>query len=169
MSLLVDRTGSHGAVISSCTTFSRAAGTRSKRVQRARLIIRSELRPIGPGNGVIKGFVSDDAGISASSAGASNSVPIQEDLVKTRYIAETLLPTRHGNFRLRGYKHSVSCCVASMAGQASAVHALQAAQCLSSPAVGRRHHLHRTNGNHIWASRRQERREDYELQVFVLA
>jgi hypothetical protein len=32
-----------------------------------------------------------------------------EDLnVKTRYIAETLLPTRHGKFRLRGYKHSVS-------------------------------------------------------------
>lgn len=29
--------------------------------------------------------------------------------VKTRYIAETLLPTRHGKFRLRGYKHSVSC------------------------------------------------------------
>lgn len=28
--------------------------------------------------------------------------------VKTRYIAETLLPTRHGKFRLRGYKHSVS-------------------------------------------------------------
>lgn len=33
---------------------------------------------------------------------------IAEDLsVKTRYIAETLLPTRHGKFRLRGYKHSV--------------------------------------------------------------
>jgi hypothetical protein len=23
------------------------------------------------------------------------------------HIAETMLPTRHGNFRLRGYKHSV--------------------------------------------------------------
>jgi hypothetical protein len=32
---------------------------------------------------------------------------IQEELVKTRFIAETLLPTRHGKFRLRGYKHSV--------------------------------------------------------------
>lgn len=32
---------------------------------------------------------------------------IEELDVKTRYIAETLLPTRHGNFRLRGYKHSV--------------------------------------------------------------
>jgi hypothetical protein len=33
---------------------------------------------------------------------------ITEELVKTRFIAETLLPTRHGKFRLRGYKHSVS-------------------------------------------------------------
>lgn len=31
----------------------------------------------------------------------------QDSRVKTRYIAETLLPTRHGKFRLRGYKHSV--------------------------------------------------------------
>ncbi|WIA09928.1 hypothetical protein OEZ85_010142 [Tetradesmus obliquus] len=51
--------------------------------------------------------MSDQAGISASSAGASKSAPIREDLVKTRFIAETLLPTRHGNFRLRGYKHSL--------------------------------------------------------------
>jgi hypothetical protein len=27
--------------------------------------------------------------------------------VRTVQIAETMLPTRHGNFRLRGYKHSV--------------------------------------------------------------
>jgi hypothetical protein len=27
--------------------------------------------------------------------------------VRTVHIAETMLPTRHGNFRLRGYKHSV--------------------------------------------------------------
>eukprot|EP00775_Hariotina_reticulata_P012739 gene12739-12868_t len=33
--------------------------------------------------------------------------PVPEELVKTRYIAETLLPTRHGKFRLRGYKHSL--------------------------------------------------------------
>lgn len=33
---------------------------------------------------------------------------IQEELVKTRFIAETMLPTRQGKFRLRGYKHSVS-------------------------------------------------------------
>lgn len=32
---------------------------------------------------------------------------IEDHRVKTRYIAETLLPTRHGKFRLRGYKHSV--------------------------------------------------------------
>lgn len=33
---------------------------------------------------------------------------IDESQVATRFIAETLLPTKHGNFRLRGYKHSVS-------------------------------------------------------------
>jgi hypothetical protein len=33
---------------------------------------------------------------------------IDESLVETRFIAETLLPTKHGKFRLRGYKHSVS-------------------------------------------------------------
>jgi hypothetical protein len=27
--------------------------------------------------------------------------------IRTVHIAETMLPTRHGNFRLRGYKHSV--------------------------------------------------------------
>jgi hypothetical protein len=27
--------------------------------------------------------------------------------VRTVFIAETQLPTRHGSFRLRGYKHSV--------------------------------------------------------------
>ncbi|PNW78519.1 hypothetical protein CHLRE_09g393900v5 [Chlamydomonas reinhardtii] len=31
---------------------------------------------------------------------------IDEDNVLTSFIAETLLPTRHGKFRLRGYKHS---------------------------------------------------------------
>ncbi|KAG2454132.1 hypothetical protein HYH02_001168 [Chlamydomonas schloesseri] len=31
---------------------------------------------------------------------------IDEDKVVTSFIAETLLPTRHGKFRLRGYKHS---------------------------------------------------------------
>lgn len=35
------------------------------------------------------------------------SVPIDETKVVTKFIAETLLPTRHGRFRLRGYKHSV--------------------------------------------------------------
>jgi hypothetical protein len=27
--------------------------------------------------------------------------------VRTVYVAETMLPTRHGSFRLRGYKHSI--------------------------------------------------------------
>ncbi|GBF98791.1 GTP cyclohydrolase II [Raphidocelis subcapitata] len=33
--------------------------------------------------------------------------PIHEELVRTVYIAETMLPTKHGNFRLRGYKHTI--------------------------------------------------------------
>ncbi|GLC37629.1 hypothetical protein PLESTB_001666300 [Pleodorina starrii] len=32
---------------------------------------------------------------------------IDEEQVVTKFIAETLLPTRHGKFRLRGYKHSI--------------------------------------------------------------
>ncbi|PNH01452.1 Riboflavin biosynthesis protein RibBA, partial [Tetrabaena socialis] len=36
---------------------------------------------------------------------ASSSV--DEGQVVTKFIAETLLPTRHGKFRLRGYKHSI--------------------------------------------------------------
>jgi hypothetical protein len=108
MSLLADRIGSHGAATSSCITFSRAACRHSKRGRRARLlIVRSELKKVEPGSGVFQTLVSNETGISASSAGGK-SAPIREDLVKTRYIAETLLPTRHGNFRLRGYKHSVS-------------------------------------------------------------
>lgn len=42
------------------------------------------------------------------------SVNIDENRVVTKFIAETLLPTKHGKFRLRGYKHSVGpgcCCV----------------------------------------------------------
>lgn len=33
--------------------------------------------------------------------------PIHEALVRTVYVAETLLPTKHGKLRLRGYKHSI--------------------------------------------------------------
>ncbi|GIL92432.1 hypothetical protein Vretimale_6497 [Volvox reticuliferus] len=35
------------------------------------------------------------------------NVSVDEDKVITKFIAETLLPTRHGKFRLRGYKHSI--------------------------------------------------------------
>lgn len=46
----------------------------------------------------------------AGGSGDAQQQPQQppQQLVKTRFIAETLLPTRHGRFRLRGYKHSVS-------------------------------------------------------------
>jgi hypothetical protein len=56
-----------------------------------------------------------------------------EDLdVKTRYIAETLLPTRHGKFRLRGYKHSVRAEASSM-GCARHDHLLKLLLSLPSP------------------------------------
>jgi hypothetical protein len=42
------------------------------------------------------------------SAAAQHVSDIDESLVQTRFIAETLLPTKYGKFRLRGYKHSVS-------------------------------------------------------------
>lgn len=37
----------------------------------------------------------------------SLAVDIDEGKIITRFVAETLLPTKHGRFRLRGYKHSV--------------------------------------------------------------
>ncbi|KAJ9527586.1 hypothetical protein QJQ45_025867 [Haematococcus lacustris] len=37
----------------------------------------------------------------------TTTMEIDEAKVITKFIAETLLPTRHGVFRLRGYKHSV--------------------------------------------------------------
>lgn len=46
-------------------------------------------------------------GSSSSSRAGSAAMPSAAGLVKTRFIAETLLPTRNGRFRLRGYKHSV--------------------------------------------------------------
>lgn len=39
--------------------------------------------------------------------GATTQINIDESRVITKFIAETLLPTRHGKFRLRGYKHSI--------------------------------------------------------------
>ena len=36
------------------------------------------------------------------------SMDIEETHVITKFVAETMLPTKHGKFRLRGYRHSVS-------------------------------------------------------------
>ena len=46
-----------------------------------------------------------NAGLNANGAGAS-----EEDRagVRTKFVAETLLPTNQGKFRLRGYRHTVS-------------------------------------------------------------
>lgn len=44
-----------------------------------------------------------------SELNGSSVVPtkIEDEQVVTKFIAETLLPTRHGKYRVRGYKHSV--------------------------------------------------------------
>jgi hypothetical protein len=157
MSHLCERTCTHGAATSSFTYPACSPCRHSKRVQRARLVlVRSERRESEPVSGVLKAVMSDEAGISAS-ASASKSAPIREDLVKTRYIAETLLPTRHGNFRLRGYKHSVSW-LCGQRGKPSV-------SCCPPPdslpdvlflAAGRRHYFHRANSNNLWGSRRQK-------------
>ena len=47
---------------------------------------------------------------STAAATAGNGVSLAElaDRDKTVFVAETLLPTRHGDFRVRAYRHSVS-------------------------------------------------------------
>eukprot|EP00798_Chlamydomonas_sp_ICE-L_P032131 gene32131-16654_t len=46
-------------------------------------------------------------GYSPCMHGGATAVNIDPSIVITKFIAETLLPTRHGRFRLRGYKHSI--------------------------------------------------------------
>jgi len=62
-------------------------------------------------NGAAPRAPPSDAAAAASAASlaaaAAAAASVDEALVKTRYVAETLLPTRHGAFRLRGYKHTV--------------------------------------------------------------
>jgi hypothetical protein len=50
----------------------------------------------------------------------SLTVNIDESKIITRFIAETLLPTRHGKFRVRGYKHSV--CLGSAVADMAPAH-----------------------------------------------
>lgn len=57
--------------------------------------------------GLLNGIVVTEPAVPSSSPSSAPAIR-EGELVKTRYIAETLLPTRHGKFRLRGYKHSVS-------------------------------------------------------------
>jgi hypothetical protein len=80
------------------------------------LVFRRALRPglaRCPAPRLASPLVARAAEPSASSNGAPTYEPsasmasIDESKVQTRFIAETLLPTRHGKFRLRGYKHSV--------------------------------------------------------------
>lgn len=107
------------------------------------------------------------------------------EVVKTRYIAETLLPTRHGKFRLRGYKHSVSRHTQAWLGWDRAgrhnaaapdllvtvrvftvvtrepllTHTTRTLAAFVAAAVGRRQDLYRAHCNCGWAGGGQGRRE----------
>lgn len=99
---LAERLSSHKAACTSCSrTNCKLQGRAALLVRRGacldhRNVVHSDVR----GGDVVV--------TEAVSPRSDDSEPIREELVKTRYIAETLLPTRHGAFRLRGYKHSVS-------------------------------------------------------------
>lgn len=46
--------------------------------------------------------------VTCSAGGTeASSLPDDEKSVWTEFVAETLLPTNHGKFRLRGYRHTV--------------------------------------------------------------
>lgn len=63
-----------------------------------------EVQSSQPINGISQ---SGSSSSSSSARGGADASASGAGAVKTRFIAETLLPTRHGRFRLRGYKHSV--------------------------------------------------------------
>lgn len=98
---VAERLSSHKTACTSCSRTHLFSSSRvpsnTKFTRHLRLqVVRSDLRE-------------SDVSVTGTLATPSScSKPVQEELVKTRYIAETLLPTRHGAFRLRGYKHSVS-------------------------------------------------------------
>lgn len=103
---LVDRVHSHFA-----------AGTRGPQVRThqhasivgkicsSRVHLRNVIKLIKADRNVIARVQSQPTPVHRSAA--MSSLDIDEGHVVTRFIAETLLPTKHGKFRLRGYKHSV--------------------------------------------------------------
>lgn len=100
----LERRASHALAGTSCSGHAglprpAAPRFRSHASRSGRLIAHAEALDAEPANG---------AGAGAVGRGTqSSSERGREEAVKTRFIAETLLPTRHGKFRLRGYKHSV--------------------------------------------------------------
>lgn len=109
MSLCVERIHSHAAASCSTQLCQQPHSLRGYVATQARhfaarrgVVVRSE-RDV---DNLINAAVAEP--VSTPTSTSSSEFSIREDLVKTRYIAETLLPTRHGKFRLRGYKHSVS-------------------------------------------------------------
>ena len=74
--------------------------------KRAKVNVKEALRVqathSGNGNG------SGNGSTAAATAGNGLSLADLADRDKTVFVAETLLPTRHGDFRVRAYRHSVS-------------------------------------------------------------
>ena len=120
MLALVERLGSHHAAgPTRPLTCSRAAHQRSPINSPSPIYIQSNpakfRQGFGWANNVIARAQSQDTSVPPPSSPLPamrhkmvRSVDIEEPKVVTRFIAETLLPTKHGKFRLRGYKHSVS-------------------------------------------------------------
>ncbi|KAF8069623.1 ribBA [Scenedesmus sp. PABB004] len=99
-----ERLGSGRAASSSASCAWRAGVARRAPGRPARRRVAARSAPSEPSRWPVGGL----------DGGARDSAPIRplageqlDAAVKTRFIAETLLPTRHGAFRLRGYKHSL--------------------------------------------------------------
>ena len=78
--------------------------------QRRRQRQRPRLAPAAAGsnNGVTTHGGAGDAAHAATQQLGSQDA--QTDRVWTKFVAETLLPTKQGKFRLRGYRHTVRAC-----------------------------------------------------------
>eukprot|EP00879_Flechtneria_rotunda_P022054 GHRR01023269.1.p1 GENE.GHRR01023269.1~~GHRR01023269.1.p1 ORF type:complete len:355 (+),score=75.04 GHRR01023269.1:205-1269(+) len=109
MSLIAERLCSHQYATSSSSTSSRSSCTsdlrphlQPRRRARSYVVVHGERASKHRGWSAL---VTEP--VPAVEFEAQADYNHKDSLVKTRFIAETLLPTRQGAFRLRGYKHSL--------------------------------------------------------------
>jgi hypothetical protein len=81
-------------------------GSVTDRVVAAQAGVRRARGPAAPGAGAAGS--TDGGGHGASAAGGMPRAAHSVEGCATEFVAETLLPTRQGKFRLRGYRHTVS-------------------------------------------------------------